>query len=63
LFREACERYPQLYGRILIEVGLRMRMVMEWTSQSVLLRPEQRLAKLLFVLSRTHGITGAAGRS
>ncbi|MDE2372107.1 MAG: Crp/Fnr family transcriptional regulator [Burkholderiales bacterium] len=60
--RATCERWPQLYRRILIEVGMRMRMVMEWTSQSVLLRPEQRLAKLLVILARTHGITGTAGR-
>jgi CRP-like cAMP-binding protein len=59
--RAACQQHPDLYLRILNEIGARMQQLMEWTAQSVLLMPEQRLAKLLHVLAKTHGIEGNAG--
>ena len=38
-----------------------MRLLMEWSGQSVLLGPEQRMAKLLHLLARAHGVNGSGG--
>ncbi|MEY2860212.1 MAG: hypothetical protein RL392_670 [Pseudomonadota bacterium] len=47
-----CERYPQTYPHIIRQIGRRMRLLIEWTGQSVLVGPVQRLAKLLHILAR-----------
>lgn len=47
-----CERYPHIYPLLIQEIGRRMRLLMEWTGQSVLVNPVQRMAKLLHLLSR-----------
>jgi CRP-like cAMP-binding protein len=40
---------------VIESIGVRMRLLMEWTGQSVMLAPEQRMAKLLHVLARVRG--------
>jgi CRP/FNR family cyclic AMP-dependent transcriptional regulator len=47
-----CERYPCMYPLIIRQIGRRMRLLIEWTGQSVLVGPVQRLAKLLHILAR-----------
>jgi CRP-like cAMP-binding protein len=47
-----CLEYPALYPLIIGEIGLRFRLLMEWASQSILLEPEQRMAKLLVILAQ-----------
>lgn len=49
--RELCERYPKLYPLIIRQIGRRMRLLLAWTGQSVLVGPLQRMAKLLYVLA------------
>jgi CRP/FNR family transcriptional regulator, cyclic AMP receptor protein len=50
--RALCERYPQIYPVIIRQIGRRMRLLLEWTGQSVLVGPVQRMAKLLHILAR-----------
>jgi CRP-like cAMP-binding protein len=50
--RTLCERYPRIYPLIIRQIGRRMRLLIEWTGQSVLVGPVQRLAKLLHILAR-----------
>lgn len=47
-----CQEYPALYPLIIGEIGLRFRLLMEWASQSILLGPEQRMAKLIVLLAQ-----------
>ena len=42
-------------------MGQRLRQLMEWTGESVLLGPEQRMAKLIHLLARLHGLPAADG--
>ena len=56
-----CEEYPQIYPLIIGEIGKRMRMLMEWTAQSVLVGPEQRMAKLLYIIAKDQDLRGNAG--
>lgn len=56
IVREFCMSNPALYLLIFEEIGARMRLLMEWTGQSVLVTPEQRMAKLIHLLARTQGI-------
>lgn len=51
--------HPHLYPLVLREVGKRMRLLMEWTTQSALLPPPQRLARLLTLLARERGVTSS----
>ena len=46
-----CERFPQLYPPIIRLIGRRMRLLIEWTGQSVLVGPVQRMAKLIHILA------------
>jgi CRP-like cAMP-binding protein len=55
LVRELARRHPELYPSVIADLGVRMRQLMEWTGESVLLGPEQRMAKLIHLLSRLHG--------
>lgn len=50
--RALCERFPQIYPAIIRQIGRRMRLLIEWTGQSVLVGPVQRMAKLLHILAR-----------
>ena len=50
--RALCERFPQIYPLIIRQIGRRMRLLIEWTGQSVLVGPVQRMAKLLHILAR-----------
>ncbi len=61
LVREVCLQNPILYPAIFEEVGVRMRQLMEWTGQSVLVTPEQRMAKLIHLLARTQAIGTNSG--
>ena len=49
--RALCERYPKIYPLIIQQIGRRMRLLLAWTGQSVLVGPLQRMAKLLYVLA------------
>jgi CRP-like cAMP-binding protein len=48
-------RRPELFPRVIADIGVRMRQLMEWAGDSVLLAPPQRMAKLIHLLARTHG--------
>lgn len=50
--RSFCDRHPKIYPLIMAEIGKRMRLLVEWTGQSVLMAPEQRMAKLVHILAR-----------
>ncbi|MEI8156008.1 MAG: Crp/Fnr family transcriptional regulator [Burkholderiales bacterium] len=57
--RHICERHPKLYPLILAEIGQRQRLLMEWAGQSVLVGPEQRMAKLIHILARAQNLTSS----
>lgn len=59
--RRFCELHPEFYPMIIGEIGQRLRLLMEWTGQSVLVGPEQRMAKLIHVLSRDQRMKGNSG--
>ena len=50
--RAFCARHPQTYPMIIRMIGHRMRLLIEWTGQSVLAAPVQRMAKLLSILAQ-----------
>ena len=54
-----CELHPKLYPLILAEIGQRQRLLMEWAGQSVLVGPEQRMAKLIHILARSQKLTNS----
>jgi CRP-like cAMP-binding protein len=53
--RSVARRRPELFPRVIADIGVRMRQLMEWTGDSVLLGPQQRMAKLIHLLARMHG--------
>ena len=55
LVREIAFRYPALFPRVIADLGVRMRQLMEWTGDSVLLGSEQRMAYLIYLLARMQG--------
>jgi CRP-like cAMP-binding protein len=57
-----CDRYPRLYPLIIRQIGRRMRLLIEWTGQSVLVGPVQRLAKLLHILAREKPIVSNSAK-
>ena len=59
--REVARAHPRLYLPILLEMGARGEQLLEWTMQSVLLKPEQRLAKLLHLLLKNQGVQRGTG--
>ena len=61
LARRICETHPAIYPRIIADLGVRMRHLMEWTGDSVLLGPEQRMAKLIHLLARMHRLPPTGG--
>lgn len=50
--RVFCARHPETYPMIIRMIGHRMRLLIEWTGQSVLASPVQRMAKLLSILAQ-----------
>lgn len=61
MVRSMCQQHPEIYPHIIGEIGARMRLLMEWTGQSVLVGPEQRMAKLIHVLARAQAIDANSG--
>ena len=59
--RTLCAEHPQIYPWIMAEIGQRLRLMMEWTGQSVLAGPEQRMAKLIHILARDQKVKGNTG--
>lgn len=59
--RRFCEVHPAFYPMIMGEIGQRLRLLMEWTGQSVLVGPEQRMAKLIHILARDQRMKGNSG--
>lgn len=55
--RKCFEDYPHLYPLVLKEVAKRLRSLMEWVTQSALLPPTQRLARLLTLLARERNLS------
>ena len=53
--RAIADRYPQLYKIAIREISFRFRLLMEWTTESVLLKNDYRVAKLLLLVSRLNG--------
>ncbi len=49
--RGFCECHPQLYPLVIAEIGHRLRLLTEWAGQSVLMGPEQRMAKLIVLMA------------
>ncbi len=49
-----CARHPETYPMIIRMIGHQMRLLIEWTGQSVLASPVQRMAKLLSILAQGH---------
>jgi len=47
-----CVQYPAVYPLVIRMIGHRMRLLIEWTGQSVLASPVQRMAKLLSILAQ-----------
>ena len=54
--RDIADRYPELYKIAIREISFRFRLLMEWTTESVLLKNEFRVAKLLLLVSRLNGM-------
>ena len=50
--RELCIEHPVLYPAIINEISKPFRLLMEWSLQSVLLTPVQRMGKLVLLLAR-----------
>lgn len=61
LVREVAQRHPVMFPRVIADLGVRTRQLLEWAGDSVLLGPEQRMAKLIHLLARTQGNAGGAG--
>lgn len=61
LVREMALRHPAMYLSVISDMGVRIRQLMEWTGDSVLLGAEQRMAKLIHLLARNQGCHGATG--
>jgi CRP-like cAMP-binding protein len=59
--RQFCDQNPQIYPHIMGEIGQRLRLLMEWTGQSVLIGPEQRMAKLIHILARDQKLKTNSG--
>jgi CRP/FNR family cyclic AMP-dependent transcriptional regulator len=60
--RTFCEQHPAIYPPIIGEIGQRLRMLMDWTGQSVLVGPEQRMARLIHILCREQRLQGNTGQ-
>lgn len=59
--RQICDLNPQLYPSIIGEIGQRLRFLMDWAGQSVLIGPEQRMAKLIYILARDQKLASNSG--
>jgi CRP-like cAMP-binding protein len=56
--RDVCASHPAIYPFIIRQIDRRMRLLTEWTGQSLMTAPLQRLAKLLHILAREQQATG-----
>jgi CRP-like cAMP-binding protein len=56
--RALCERFPCMYPPIIQQIGRRMRLLIEWTGQSVLVGPVQRMAKLIHIMALEQQASG-----
>ena len=61
LVRTLCDEHPAVYPLIIEEIGMRTRLLMAWTGQSVMAAPEQRMAKLICLLLQAQGLQGTSG--
>ena len=59
--RRFCADNPQIYPAIIGEIGERLRLLVEWAGQSVLIGPAQRMAKLIHILARDQKIKTNSG--
>lgn len=59
--REVALAHPAMFPRVIADLGIRMRQLMAWTGDSVLLGPEQRMAKLIQLLARIQGERNESG--
>jgi CRP-like cAMP-binding protein len=50
--RKTAQAYPHIYARMIEEIGVRFRNVIEWLEQSTILDTECRIAKLLQLAAR-----------
>jgi CRP-like cAMP-binding protein len=51
------DRYPQIYRRVINEIGVRYRLLIEWSEQSKILNSEKRLLKTLVMYARFSSAT------
>lgn len=56
--RSVCARHPEIFPLIISDLGVRMRYLMEWTGDSVLMSAPQRMAKLIQLLAAQHNLLG-----
>lgn len=59
--RQLLANEPQIYPQILKEMGERMRLLIGWTSQSILAKPDRRMAKLILLLAELHKLGDSQG--
>ena len=59
--RALAQRCPDVYPRVIADLGVRMRRLTEWAGDSVLLGPEQRMTKLLHLFARLQGQGSESG--
>jgi CRP/FNR family transcriptional regulator, cyclic AMP receptor protein len=55
--RALCAAHPALFPPIIEEIGSRMRLLMQWTGQSVTTSPAKRMARLIGILLEAQGGT------
>ncbi|WP_082111384.1 Crp/Fnr family transcriptional regulator [Grimontia sp. AD028] len=56
--RNVANRYPELYQIAIRAISYRFRLLMEWTTDSAMLKNEYRVAKLLLLLSKLNASHG-----
>lgn len=59
--RTVCASHPALFLPIIEEIGSRMRLLMQWTGQSVTTSPTKRMARLVGILLEAQGTTEPSG--
>jgi CRP/FNR family transcriptional regulator, cyclic AMP receptor protein len=59
--RELFAAHPALFPLIIEEIGTRMRLLMQWTGQSVTASPVKRMARLIGVLLEAQGNSEPSG--
>ncbi len=59
--RAVCANHPALFLPIIEEIGSRMRLLMQWTGQSVTTSPAKRMARLIGILLEAQGAAEPSG--